>query len=255
MRTTSKFILALSTALAMVAPGAQAAGNMAGQLNAKMVLQSGCIVSGAPGAGTSGVNFGTLDFGSQPATFTGVLLATASGGVGGAGATEITCSPDVTSLSVSVSAGNNAGQGGAVGTGARAMKLGTSTYLPYDVYSDSNLATPYPTSANAVSVVLPGTGASFPLPIFAKVNKTSPAALTAGTYTDVLQVTLPGKPTIRLFGRASLRRVLPAAHLRQGEQDQPGCADGWHLHRRAASHAGLVSPPHAYLGGHRSKTA
>lgn len=190
MRTLSKTVLALSTVLALAATGAQAAGNMSGQLNAQMTLQSGCIVSGAPGAGSSGVNFGALDFGLQPATFTGVLLATASGGAGGAGATQITCSPDVTALSVSVSAGNNAGQGGSVGTGARAMKLGSSAYLPYEVYSDAALTTPYPTSANAVSVALPGTGSAFPLPIFGRVNKTSNSAMAAGTYTDVLQVTL-----------------------------------------------------------------
>lgn len=190
MRYFSKTVLALSTVLAMAATSVQAAGNMSGQLNAQLTLQSGCIVSGAPGAGSSGVNFGTLDFGMQPATFTGVLLATASGGAGGAGATQITCSPDITALSVSVSAGNNAGQGGSVGTGARAMKRGTSSYLPYEVYSDAALTTPYPTSANALSVALPGTGTAFPLPIFGRVNKTSAAAMAAGSYTDVLEVTL-----------------------------------------------------------------
>lgn len=190
MRYFSKTVLALSTVLAMAATNVQAAGNMSGQLNAQLTLQSGCIVSGAPGAGSSGVNFGTLDFGMQPATFTGVLLATASGGAGGAGATQITCSPDITALSVSVSAGNNAGQGGSVGTGARAMKRGTSSYLPYEVYSDAALTTPYPTSANALSVALPGTGTAFPLPIFGRVNKTSAAAMAAGSYTDVLEVTL-----------------------------------------------------------------
>ena len=190
MRYLSKTVLALSTVLALAATGTQAAGTMSGQLNAQMTLESGCIVSGAPGAGSSGVNFGILDFGLQPATFTGVLLASASGGAGGAGATQITCSPDVTALSVSVSAGNNAGQGGSVGTGARAMKLGSAAYLPYEVFSDAALTTPYPTSANAVSVALPGTGSAFPLPIFGRVNKTSTSAMAAGTYTDVLQVTL-----------------------------------------------------------------
>ncbi|APW44747.1 hypothetical protein RS694_07730 [Rhodoferax saidenbachensis] len=174
----------------MTALSASAAGTMTGQLNAQMVLQAGCIISGAPGAGSSGVNFGTLDFGSHPSTFTGVLTAAANGGAGGAGATQITCSTDITALNVSVSGGNNVGQGAAVGTGARAMKLGTSTYLPYDVYSDSALTTPYPTAASSVGVVLPGTGAPFPLPIFGRINKTSVNAMPSGTYTDVLQVTL-----------------------------------------------------------------
>jgi spore coat protein U-like protein len=190
MRTMStKIALALST-LAFAAVPAFASGSMAGQLNTKMVLQAGCIVSGAPGAGATGVNFGTLDFGTQPATFTGILAATASGGAGGAGATQILCSPDVTSLSITVSGGNNAGQGGSVGIGSRAMKLGTSSYLPYEVYSDAGMTSAYPTSASAVGVTLPGTGVALPLPIFGRINKTSAAALTSGTYTDVLQVTL-----------------------------------------------------------------
>jgi spore coat protein U-like protein len=190
-RTVTQIALsALSTAAVLAAPSVMAAGSLAGQLNAQMTLQAGCIVSGAPGAGSTGVNFGTLDFGTQPATFTGILTATASGGAGGAGATQILCSPDVTSLSITVSGGNNAGQGGSVGVGSRAMKLGTSSYLPYEVYSEPGMTNAYPTSASAVGVMLPGTGVALPLPIYGRINKTSAAALTSGTYTDVLQVTL-----------------------------------------------------------------
>ena len=192
MTTTRKLIIALATGLGISAAsfGAHAAGTLSGQLNTQMVLQASCIISGAPGAGSSGVNFGTLDFGTQPSTFTGVLTASASGGAAGAGATNIVCSTDITALTISVSAGNNPGQGTTVGTGARAMKLGTSTYLPYEVYSDSGLTTPYPTAATSLGVTLPGTGAPFPLPIFGRINKTSVNALPLGTYTDVLQVTL-----------------------------------------------------------------
>lgn len=180
--------LTAAAVLALGMTAAHAAGNIAGQLNAQVVLQSGCIIAGAPGAGVSGVNLGTLDFGSQPSTFTGVLTASASGGVGGAGATQITCSPDITALTVSVSGGNNPGQGSSVGTGSRAMKFGAS-YLPYEVYSDSALTTAYP-SATGLGVVLPGTGAPVNLPVFGRINKTSPNAMSAGTYADILQVTL-----------------------------------------------------------------
>lgn len=192
MSKTLNTLLAVTTALGLGAASmsANASGTLSGQLNTQAVLQSGCIISGAPGAGSSGVSFGTLDFGSQPSTFTGVLTATASGGAGGAGVTQILCSADITSMTISVGAGNNAGQGASVGTGARAMKLGTSTFLPYDVYSDSGLTTPYPTAATAVGISLPGTGAPFALPIYGRINKTSVNAMPAGTYTDVLQVTL-----------------------------------------------------------------
>lgn len=147
------------------------------------------MVSGASGTGGSGASFGTLDFGAQPSTFTGVLVATASGG-GGAGPTQIVCSPDVASMSVSVNAGNNPGQGTAVGTGSRAMKLSNGAYLPYEVYSDPGLTAPYAANASMVGVALPGTGVALALPIFGRINKTSAAAMPAGTYTDVLQVTL-----------------------------------------------------------------
>ncbi len=196
MKTTAKTTKISAAAAAVLALGfgltsfgAQAAGNMAGQLNAKMVLQAGCYISGASGAGSSGVNLGTLDFGSQPSTFTGVLTANATGGVGGAGATQIVCSPDVTALTVSVSGGNNAGQGGSIGTGSRAMKLGTS-YLPYEVYSDAALTTAYPANATALGVTLPGTGAAVNLPVYGRINKTSTNGMTSGTYVDTLQVTL-----------------------------------------------------------------
>lgn len=192
MTKTSKLVLAIAAGLGfgLTSVAASAAGSMSGQLNAQMVLQSGCIISGAPGAGTSGVSYGTLDFGSHPSTFTGVLTAAASGGAAGAGATQIVCSTDITALTISVSGGNNAGQGSTIGTGSRAMKLGTTSYLPYDVYSDSGMTTPYPTAATSLGVTLPGTGAPFALPIFGRVNKTSVNAMASGTYSDVLQVTL-----------------------------------------------------------------
>jgi len=187
IKTLSATLFTLGLALGSV--NSQAAGNMSGTLNAQMVLQAGCAISGASGAGNTGVNFGTLDFGAQPSTFTGVLTATASGGAGGAGATQITCSPDVTAITISVSGGNNPGQGGSVGTGSRALKY-ASSYLPYEVYSDSALTTAFPVNATALGVTLPGTGAAVALPVYGRINKTSVNAMPAGNYVDVLQVTL-----------------------------------------------------------------
>lgn len=165
---------------------AYAGGNMNGTLTSQMVLQDGCVISSALPAGGSGSSLGTLDFGVQPSTFTGLLLANATGS---AGATQITCSPAVTSLSVSVSGGNNAGQGTGVGLGSRAMKLGSS-YLPYEVYSDATMTTVYPATGSTVGVLLPNAGTALPLPVFGRIQKTSGAAMPTGTYSDVLQVTL-----------------------------------------------------------------
>jgi spore coat protein U-like protein len=187
--TTFALAGAIGACLCLTALKAQAAGNMTGPLNAQMLLQAGCTVSGAPNAGSSGVNFGTLDFGAHPSTFTGVLATTASGSVGGAGPTQIVCSPDVTAITIAVSGGNNAGQGGSIGTGSRAMRFGAG-YLPYEVYSDAGMTTAFPVNATALGVTLPGTGAAVALPIYGRVNKTSPNAMAAGSYVDVLQVTL-----------------------------------------------------------------
>lgn len=175
--------------LAISSFNAQAAGNLTGEVGTQMVLQAGCYVANAANAGNSGVNLGTLDFGAQPSTFTGILTTGSTGSVGGAGATQIVCSPDVNSLMVSVNGGNNAGQGASVGTGSRAMKLGSS-YLPYEVYSDTALTTAYPSNASALGMSLPGTGAPVTLPVHGRINKTSNSGMASGNYVDVLQVTL-----------------------------------------------------------------
>lgn len=184
-----KFSHILATLL-LSATGAALAGGSAGQLTAQMTLTGGCAVSGAATGGGSGASFGTLDFGVQPSTFTGVLVATPNGGAGGAGSTQIVCSPDVVAMSVSVSGGNNPGQGASLGTGTRAMRLGSANFLPYEVYSDASMTTAYPSSGGAVGVALAGTGVATSLPVFGRIHKTHGGAMPSGTYADVLQVTL-----------------------------------------------------------------
>lgn len=59
--------LCLGLPLWSTAANAQASGSLSGTLNAQIVLQAGCTITGAPNAGTSGINLGTLNFGTQPA--------------------------------------------------------------------------------------------------------------------------------------------------------------------------------------------
>lgn len=179
----------LSLASGLVGFAAHADTSTSGKLNVQMTLTSSCAISGASGLGSSNANFGSLNFASQPSTFSGTISANASDGAGGAGTTQVVCSPDVSSLTVSVSGGNNAGQGTDVGTGSRAMKLGSS-FLPYEVYSDSAMTTAYPSAATPLGVALPGNGAPLTLPVYGRVNKTSTKAMPAGSYADVLQVTV-----------------------------------------------------------------
>lgn len=159
-------------------------------MQAQIQLTAGCMIAGSSGAAT-GVNFGLLDFGTWPSTFVGVATATATGGEGVAGPTQIVCSPDVLGINIEVGPGSYEGLGGAIGSGARAMRNGSvAAYLPYDVYRDPAYLQPYPTAAAVTGIPVPANGAAFALPIYGRVNKTDPVALPAGVYSDTLQITL-----------------------------------------------------------------
>jgi spore coat protein U-like protein len=160
----------------VVGEGASSAQQIAGTLGAELTLTRACVVNGSPT--TVGVNFGLLDFGTEPATFVG-------------SATQVLCSADVTALNVSVGTGLNAGQGAGVGDGPRALRLGaTASYVPYEVYSTAGFAAPFPTNGTGVSVSISPVGVPFALPIYGRINKTSPVALVAGQYVDTLTVTV-----------------------------------------------------------------
>jgi spore coat protein U-like protein len=172
----------------LVSAGRPRAQSLGGTLDASLTLVTSCVITGD--TATSGADFGVLDFGSRPATFVGQLTTVATGGAGGPGTTELTCSPDVTSIAISVDAGLNAGQGTSIGSGARALASGVPGYVPYDVFADVSHSTQYPISGTSVPFTVPSPGASFALPIYGLINKTSAAALSAGVYTDTLTVTI-----------------------------------------------------------------
>ena len=171
-------------ACVLAAPRASVA-QLTGTLDAQLTLTTACGLVGSNG--TSGLDFGALDFGTQPATFSGVLTAQAAGGSGN---TRIVCSADVTDVTIKIDGGNNAGQGGSIGVGTRALDDGSGGYVPYEVYSTAGTASPYPIggAGRVVSIAVPGQ--PLDLPIFGRVNKTSPNALAAGSYDDTLQVTI-----------------------------------------------------------------
>ncbi|WP_454724018.1 MULTISPECIES: Csu type fimbrial protein [Cupriavidus] len=173
--------------LASVTASAPAgASPLSGAVDARLVLTTGCAIDAGTGSTAALVNFGTLDFGTQPGGFTGKLTTQAIGGA--VVATQMTCSPDVTALQVTLDAGQNAGRGAGTGNGSRALANGAS-YVPYEVYSDAAHAHAYVAGA-AQAVPVPTPGAAFALPIYGVVHKTSTAALAAGTYSDTLNVTL-----------------------------------------------------------------
>lgn len=181
---TSVMVAAIGLCLAGTA---EAQSTLGGTLDATLELTSACTISGD--TALSGVNFGTLDFGQHPATFTGELTANATGGAGIGGQTQILCSPDIEDISVAVGPGQHAGEGTSIGAGARALASVSSNYVPYDVYADASFSTVYPTTGSE-PFAIPQVGQAFNLPIYGRINKTSPVALPAETYSDSLVVTI-----------------------------------------------------------------
>ncbi|ODS52698.1 MAG: hypothetical protein ABS36_16810 [Acidobacteria bacterium SCN 69-37] len=182
-----KRMMWMALAAVLLPSAAHAQGTLDGTLGATFELTSSCVISGD--SATTGANFGSLDFGSKPATFTGIVTAQATGGAGGPGPTQILCSPDVTSIAVAVSAGAHAGEGSTIGAGSRALAQSTS-YIPYDVYADAGHATVYPSNGTPVAVTVPSPGTAFALPVYGRIDKTSPVAVAVGTYADTLTVTI-----------------------------------------------------------------
>lgn len=156
-------LLALTSSLALpltAAPGATF------QVSASVV--PGCLVVG----GVS--NYGSLDYGRQPATATSTVTTSLANDV------QLQCTPGVT-LSMSIDGGQNSAGG------SRNLKLSSGTaQLAYQLYSDSGLSQ---VLGVGQSVNVPYSNPNnIRLPIYGRV--VLPGNVPAGTYTDVVQVQL-----------------------------------------------------------------
>jgi spore coat protein U-like protein len=192
MEATKMLKLAAASAVMMVAMGAtpvQAAGTLTGTLDAQLLLMSGCVVTDQPGDFKT-AEFGVLDFGSQLSSFTGSVDAIALNSAGGSPVT-LTCTPNLSGVTMTIDSGANSASAAANGPGTRAMKIagaGTDA-MAYDVFTSSAHDVPY-VAGTAMTITIPADGIAVPLPIFGHLNKTSTNALTAGTYADTLAVTI-----------------------------------------------------------------
>lgn len=135
----------------------------------------GCGIVGR--TASSGLNFGTLDFGSHPAVATGRVESQAR--LGGA-ALQLECSPD-SRVDITVDGGLH-GEGGA----QRNVQLaGGDQRIPYSLYSDAALSRPL-AIGQPISLTVSGT---IDLPIYGVLSLPGPGA-PAGLYTDTVRVTL-----------------------------------------------------------------
>ncbi|WP_060492833.1 spore coat U domain-containing protein [Pseudomonas sp. NBRC 111140] len=175
MRTNLSCCMLAGLGLAL-ASQAQAA-TVTGNITSTLTLIAACQVNGS--SGTSGLNFGALNFGTQDALFT---TANAQVLGGGGGAMSILCSAG-TAPAIKVRAGLHDGQSSG---GTRALADGAGNFVPYDLYTDSGRTT---LLAIDGTITLPtSTGAAQTVNLYGKaVGK---AGLPAGVYSDTISVEL-----------------------------------------------------------------
>lgn len=159
--------------LAFVTPAA--AETVTGTVDATITLSKACKVNDA--TTTTGVGFGTLDFGAHTTLFS---EATATANGNGSGAISIQCTPGA-DATLQFDAGQNDAQ---VNGSGRAMKSGTY-YVPYDIFSDAGYLNKL-VSGNSVTVTADGTIQT--VNVYGKAL--GAAGLVSGTYTDVINVVL-----------------------------------------------------------------
>ena len=168
--------LALLTSSLLLASVAQAA-TVTGQVNSSLVLTSACMVNGA--SGTTGLNFGSLNFGTVTALFTQVNAQVIGGG---GGAVSILCSSGVVPV-LRVGAGSHDGQSSG---GIRALADGAGNYIAYDLYADSGTSNVLAVDA---TITFPtSTGVAQTVNIYGKAL--GKAGLPIGRYTDTVAVEL-----------------------------------------------------------------
>lgn len=152
------------------------AQSVQGNIESTIVLEAACEVNGA--TETTGVDFGTLDFGTHSTLFDEATSAVEGNG---AGAISVQCTPGADASLTIVSGANDAD---AISGGTRALKNG-SLVVPYDIYSDE-ARTLRLDNDSAVEFTADGTVQT--VNIYGKAVGT--AGLTAGTYTDTISVNL-----------------------------------------------------------------
>lgn len=172
---------------AMSVNNANAAVISAGTIGATLTLSNGCLINSSPSQ--SGINFGTLDFGTNPATFS--QLTTQLSGTGAGGSTfTIQCT--TTSYTVRIiSNTNTATPGSTVGTpGATPRYLRTASNtqgIAYSVYNDSGFSTEIGDNTNITRASTANGVDSYTLYGRIQGGGNSVTVL-PGTYTDTLNV-------------------------------------------------------------------
>ncbi|MFK0087938.1 spore coat U domain-containing protein [Pseudomonas sp. NPDC090755] len=170
----SRFIYA---GIGLALCGQAQAATVTGQINASLTLVASCQVNGA--IGSTGVDFGALDFGSQDA-----LFSQAAGQVlgGGGGALSILCSSG-TVPAVKIGAGTHDNQSAG---GTRALADGSGNFVPYDFYTDAGHTQVL--AINGVITLPTSSGVAQTVNLYGLAK--GKVGLPAGVYSDTVAVEL-----------------------------------------------------------------
>ncbi|HEY2452163.1 MAG TPA: spore coat protein U domain-containing protein [Scandinavium sp.] len=183
-----RLLLTSAGLLALVSTGAQAVTSL-GTIAATLTLTNGCLINGSPSQ--SGINFGTLDFGTRPATFS--TLTTQLTGASGGNSFTVQCT--TSSYSVAITGNTNSTAPGTVvgtpGTPARYLVSTTNATqgVAYSLYSDSGYNTVI--ANNTALPIASTTGGVDSYTLYGRIQGGgNSVTVVPGTYTDTINVSV-----------------------------------------------------------------
>jgi len=179
MNVKSKMALAVAVVLGSAFGVAQAASQVQGQLNVKIVIGAGCTVSNSSSDGSINA-FGDLDFGTHydlNNTVDGQSTGTAGGPL------QVQCT-DGTPYTIALDGGQNAN-----GSDRQMADGAGGEFVKYGLYQDAARTQLWGNNDGFGSIVsATGDGTAQDLTVFGRVpNQATPAA---GNYDDIVLVTV-----------------------------------------------------------------
>jgi spore coat protein U-like protein len=182
-------ILALCGCSLLTGINAARAVTSSGTIGATLTLTNGCLINGSPAQ--NGINFGTLNFGTSPATFS-TLTTTLTGAAGG-NSFGIQCTNGAT-YSVQVTGSTNGAPGTIVGTPGTPARYLVNTAdatqgVAYSIYSDSAFGN---VIANNTAIPKASTTAGVDnYIVYGRIQGGgNSVTVSPGTYTDTINVSV-----------------------------------------------------------------
>lgn len=184
----TRLLLTAASFLALTAPAAQAVTSL-GTIAATLTLTNGCLINGSPSQ--SGINFGTLDFGTHPATFS--TLTTQLTGASGGNAFTVQCT--TSSYTVTITGNTNSTAPttvvGTPGTPGRYLLSTTDATqgVAYSLYSDSGYSNVV--ANNAAIPIASTTNGVDSYTLYGRIQGGgNSVTVVPGTYTDTINVSV-----------------------------------------------------------------